>query len=425
MMKKISPIAALVIVSALTAPGIETTAWRYQQPFDIAGAGPVRVALPLETLDRLQPDLRDLRIVDAKGAELPYAALELPKARAAYETTASVRRPVSLQINSAKKEITAIIATETNAPLDSVELRIADTADYMLPARVEISDDGDVWRVVATGRAIFRRNQGGRYNAVVQNTLSLNRSRAAFVRVTIAVGDTPVAITDAELRSIRETAAREAPAGVIAQARIEKTENVDDATMLTVDLGAANLTLTELAFDIDDPLFVRAVTIASGGATDEVVARNKAIYRADFGGGTHAESTSVAINRVTVTARRIVVKIANGDSPALRVRGVSVKYQPAFVAFNPAAERRHVFLSSNALARAPRYDIAAFSDKLADMPQSEIRVDALVETPGYRVPEPPGEPSQLASNALFWAALAVVVVVLLVVVAKLLPKPKA
>lgn len=421
-MKKTFAAIALCVASVSAVFAIETTAWRYRQPFDIAAPGATRVALPLETLDRLQPDLRDLRIIDGGGAELPYAVLELPSARAAYKNIVTTRRPVSLQIDGEKKEIIATIATETDAPLDSVELSVADTSDYMLPARVEISGDGSTWSTLARGQAIFRRNQGGRYNAVVQNTLALNGSRAAFVRVAISADESTLAITGAEVRSIKETAARESEPDIAVPARIVSAGQREGETLLTIDLGAANLSLRTLSFQISDALFMRSVSVID--ADNNTLVRNQALYGVQLRGEATARKTTLEFRGLFVPTRRVTVRIENGDSPPLDVRGAGATCRPVHIAFNPAAAGRHVFLSGNSQARAPRYDLAVLSDKLASLPLSKISAAAQIETPDYRAPEPPREPSQWADNALFWIALAAVVIVLLVVVAKLLPRAK-
>ncbi|MDR0352748.1 MAG: DUF3999 domain-containing protein [Opitutaceae bacterium] len=416
----------LSVAGGAALRALDATAWRYQQPFEVAQAGAMRVALPPETLDRLQPDLRDLRIVGADGTESPYAVLELPAARAASQTLTVTRRPVSLRIDPEKKEVIATLSTETGAPLDSVALLIADTTDYMLPARVEISGDGNAWRTLASGLALFRRGQGGGYNTIVQNTLPLDRRSAAFVRVTISTGETSLAITGAELRVIKETAAREAMPDDDAPARIVATEQRAGETLLTIDLGAANLSLSTLSFQIADPLFMRHVTLT--GTDGRELARGEALYRVEIPGQVSTSKTALAPGGLFVPERRILARIENGDSPPLDVRGVGATRRPVHIAFNPAVAGRFTFLAGNAQARAPRYDLAVLSGRLASLPLSRITAGASSETPDYRAPAPASDKTSvrdIIGSAFFWLALTAVVIVLFVVIAKLLPKPKA
>jgi hypothetical protein len=422
-MKKLLPSIAFsfsICAAGVTGFALDPAEWQFRQTFDIDRAGPVRIAAPADTLGTAQPDLRDLRILSPDGTELPCAFLKLPTARAAYETTKTLHRTAALELNAAKKELAVTIKTGTDERLESVELLIPDTTDYLLPARVEISGDGQTWETLASGQALFRRGQGGRYAAVVQNTLSLNRRAAAWVRVTIAFETAPVAVTGAQLRTVTETAARSAVPDEAVEARIVSTEQRAGETLLTVDLGAANLTLSALEFTINDPLFMRGVTVSAG--EKNVIARGDTIYRVNVGNQIAAHKTTFDLGGVLVPVRQIVVLIENGDSPPLDVRGLNVKRRPMHIAFNPTVAGRHVFLSGNPRAVAPRYDIAALSDQFANLPVTEISAGAIAATPDYRPPAPPSEPGWFTKRALFWVALALVVAVLLFVIGRLLPK---
>jgi hypothetical protein len=322
-------------------------------------------------------------------------------------------------VDPAKKEVVVTIETGTDARLDSVELLIPDRSDYLLPARVEISDDGRAWETLASGLALFRRGQGGR-EAVVQNSISLARRAASWVRVAIAFETTPVAVAGVQLRAITETSARAAMPDEDTGAKITSIEQRAGETRLTVDLGAANLTLSELAFHIDDPLFMRGVTITDGG--ENVLARGGVLYRVAIGNRIDTRKTTLDLGGVFVPVRRIVARIENGDSPPLAVRGVTAKRRPVHLAFNPPVAGRHMFLSGNPQASAPRYDLAALSGEFADLPVTKIVAGAVMVTPDYRPPGPPDERGQFIKRAVFWVALALVVAVLLFVVGRLLPK---
>ena len=460
-MKK--PSFSLLVLAALQlcsprAFSIEPAQWQFRQAFDVAQGGPTRVSLPADTLGGAQPDLRDLRILGPDGAELPCAFLELPAERAAGEIIKTLRRPVSLQVNTEKKEVIITIKTDIDANADagpdarlhSVELLIPDTKDYLLPARVEISDDARNWETLSSGQALFRRGQGqgGRHGAVAQTAFSLNRRVAAWVRVTISFDSdpaAPVAVSGALIRTVTGTPGRAAIADEDVPARITATEQRAGETLLVIDLGAANLSLSKLAFRVQDPLFMRGVEISAGGDTGDAgktggagknsgenagkhnrdktaPLRAGTIYRVEAEGRIDAHKTELDLGGVQVPARRIIASIQNGDSPPLDVRGVEVKRRPVHIAFNPPAAGRYEFLSGNKAAAAPRYDLAALSGRLAGLPLTQIDAGALVETPGYIAPKPPGEAAAFATRALFWVALAAVVIVLLVVVGRLLPK---
>lgn len=434
-MKKLLAIIPAIFVFGAPAHSLDQAGWECRQSFDVAQAGPARVSVPIDTLGRARADLRDLRIIGPDGAELPYAMLALPDARAAYRVSQTV---APRAFGAALDGTTTVVTIETGAdkPLESIELNIPDAKDYMKPARVEVSTDRKNWTTVAGGQPLFRRNQGGRYDAVAQNTLPLGGRAAAFVRVTIYdQGNEPIAVAGAKLRVVDEVAARDTVPDEKVAATISNVKQLPDETVLTVDLGAANLRLTSLNLAVGDSLFARSVTIAllaadgankasDATANEKTLARNRPVYsRTSIGGIETSGRTTVALDGAPVPSRTILVRIANGDSPALDIRGVSATRRPVHLAFNPVVAGRHTFLSGNPQAAAPRYDIALLSKELARLSLTEIVADTLVTTPDYRAPAAPGEPpGQVTKRVLFWIALAVAVGALLFVIGKLLPK---
>ncbi|MDF9827717.1 hypothetical protein M2447_001816 [Ereboglobus sp. PH5-10] len=428
-MKKLLALIPALFVFGATAHGLNQADWECRQSFDVAQAGPARVSVPIDTLGRARADLRDLRIVGPDGAELPYAMLALPDARAAYRVSQTVApRAFGAALDGAATVVT--IETGVDKPLESIELSIPDAKDYMKPARVEVSPDRKNWTTVAGGQPLFRRNQAGRYDAVAQNTLPLGGRAAAFVRVTIYdQGHEPIAVAGAKLRVVDEVAARDTVPDEEVATTITNVKQLADETVLTVDLGAANLRLTSLSLAVGDSLFARSVTVTLPAAGDDTadrentLARNRPVYsRTSIGGIETSGRTTVALDGASVPSRTILVRIANGDSPPLDIRGVAATRRPAHLAFNPSVAGRHTFLSGNPQAAAPRYDIAMLSRELARLPLTEIAAGTLVATPDYRAPAAPAEPSQITTRILFWVALAVTVGVLLYVIGRLLPK---
>jgi len=59
----------LALVSGWSAAAASLPAgWKYQQQFDVAGPGLVKLSLSPETLDVARPSLEDLRLYDNAGA---------------------------------------------------------------------------------------------------------------------------------------------------------------------------------------------------------------------------------------------------------------------------------------------------------------------------------------------------------------------
>ncbi len=77
----------VVLVACVGAVGSEPTPQRYSAPIEIGQAAPfIELPLPAAAYARaMQPDLRDLRVVDAKAQRVPFALIAPPAAPAASE----------------------------------------------------------------------------------------------------------------------------------------------------------------------------------------------------------------------------------------------------------------------------------------------------------------------------------------------------
>jgi hypothetical protein len=68
-----------VIGAALLLAQAAAGDWRTTQDLAVPRAGPVAVALPIETLDAAQPDLEDLRLRDPAGVDVPWTMERPPR----------------------------------------------------------------------------------------------------------------------------------------------------------------------------------------------------------------------------------------------------------------------------------------------------------------------------------------------------------
>ena len=424
-MKKLPLISALAALLATTgALALTPSEWRFRQSLEIEKTGPVRILLPLETLDKLASDLRDLRLVDSEGRELSCALVTERRSGIPSEGAwRELRLPVEMRLDEARRETVVTIATGTNALVGSVRLQIPDTTDYTVAARLEISNDGREWESLGGGWPLFRRSQAGGFAAVRGDMFTLRKERRApFIRISMPMGESPIAVTGASVSYWTgggETPPK--PSIMTAPATIAGIDEKPGETVVRLDLGAANLVVKSVTLDVADSLFTRNVLGKWAGSQAE---HGATIYRFPVGGGVNAEETSVGFLSQRIPSREIELRVKNKDSAPLRLRGATVSWWPVCLVFNAPGPGRYELLSGNPAAARREYDIEAILKKMENFEVVETKAGPLVETPDYRAPEPPREPWRLAGSALFWIALAVVVIVLLGVVARLLPKPR-
>lgn len=365
--------AAIAIGATGRLPAIEPVEWRYQQDVPVAEKGLVRVPLPPETLDAAKPAQEDLRLLDPNGREVPYALLRTAPPRPEWKV------PASLRTNVEGDTTTILIATGTAAPIEAVALEIP-VASFLKPARIEVSDDGSHWSLVASGVPIFR--QGG----AAHTRLPLQKRAAAHVRITLDDSRTPaVAIAGGRLL----LAPRDGPEPQPVDVKIAHREEFAGETVLTLELAASHLPLTSLRIETPEPLFTRPVEIAvremrEGEPAERVIATGS-LYRITGEGLTEAARLDLPV-RATVPARELLVHISNGDSPPLRITGVAGRWNPPVLVFSAAQQGNHLLLSGRSDAAAPRYDVAGFARQLSEAGGATVAPGPLVEHRGYKPP---------------------------------------
>ena len=209
--------AALALAAA--AAHAEPSPYRYQAPIRIEAAAPfVQMALPVAAYGHVeQDDLRDLRIVDAKGERVPFAMLpavatvqrsdQLREASLyplpARPTSAGVwPSPVDVVVEGDRISVRrrgGPAATVAAAPRESggwlidsgeprrgdpapksLTLRWSGPAEFSVAYRIETSDDLRQWRPAGSGQIMALQSPRG---TLAQPVVGLPDSPGRFVRL--------------------------------------------------------------------------------------------------------------------------------------------------------------------------------------------------------------------------------------------------
>ncbi|HEV7575816.1 MAG TPA: DUF3999 family protein [Caldimonas sp.] len=212
-------LVAVVALLAGTAASGEPAPYRYQAPIAIDAAAPfVRIALPATVYGHVeQDDLRDLRIVDARGERVPFAVLPpqstvqlseqvreanlypLPARPAAGGVSPSpvdvvvegdrisVRRHGGAQTATAaaQRESAGWLidsgATKRGDPLPkSLRLRWSGPAEFSVAYGIETSDDLRQWRPGGSGQVMALQSASG---TLAQPVVGLGDAPGRFVRL--------------------------------------------------------------------------------------------------------------------------------------------------------------------------------------------------------------------------------------------------
>jgi hypothetical protein len=373
LLKLFAFVALAAFVAAPSLLSFEPNEWRQTQMLDVSGPGLVRVSLPAATLDAAQPGLEDLRLVDQTGNQVPYLI-----ERRAPEAESTVR-PTEFRSSIENGVTRLILKTGTSAPIAGISLETP-ARQFVKGVDVEGSHDGTNWKKLAAGEPIFESQNG-----VTKLRVSFREGAWEFLRPTIDDRRSePVPFTGAQLHKARAPA----PAEVV-PATIKSRDESLGTTRLDVDLGAANLTLASLRIDTNEPLFTRAVTLATTELGDDGVRERTiaeaVIYRANVNGKTEAR-LDIPVE-LQLHTRELLVIIRNEDSPPLSIEGVRVERRLVQLIFFANQAARYSLLSGNSQAAAPRYDLSALSEQLKNAGARQVVLSAVTANTNYKAPE--------------------------------------
>jgi len=364
-----------LLLATVSLHALTPDEWKYQQSLELDPTGPVKFSLLPATLDLAHADLRDLRIADVDGKETPY--LLIKPAAENRQTLA----PGSFKAELANSTTILTITTGTDQPLDSVQLETG-AGTFLKAVRVEAASDGLHWQTLAEGVPVFRQDGAAR------TSIPLERRQAAFLRLTIDDARTrPIVITGATLQTATD---RPAPTEPLTP-RIVSTDEFFGETVVTLDLGAAHLSLAALEFSAEETLFTRNVTLAirelhDGQISERLLARGT-IYRIALDGLAPAAGLTVPVEAV-IPGRELIVHIENGDSPPLHLHEIRARRNPVYAVIAPSTPGRLMFLTGNPLASSPHYDLAALSAELNRLPLTSVRIGNVTTNPAFRQAEP-------------------------------------
>jgi Protein of unknown function (DUF3999) len=269
------------LACAAAAAGADEPAYRYSAPIDVRQAAPfVRLPLPASAYGHTeQPDLRDLRIVDAAGARVPFALL-LPRVRATQSTEQQrdatlyplPPRPAAGQPWPAPVEVTVqgdrISVRQSRSqrqpaknspgwlfdlgdpkerprsdpPAGSLRLQWSGPAEFSAGFDIETSDDLRRWRPGGEGQVLALASPAG---VLTQPSVTLPANAGRFVRLVWTEPGTAPVLTGAAVIAARQRSEMlDAPTEWAVAASAEPpggkaTNDVLAARALHFDLGGA------------------------------------------------------------------------------------------------------------------------------------------------------------------------------------------
>ena len=349
--------------------------WQYEQPFNVAAPGLVKIDLPIETLDAARPALEDLRLYDDAGGEVPYL-IEHP-----VPALRIIRGAKSFQTSLNAQNTIITLETGLAQPINSVLLETP-ANNFIKAVSIEGSSDGQTWRNIAQGKPIFRQPNGA-------SELSVEIPPAVWAWLRLTVDDQrspPIPFTGARVQA---AAGASAPDEALPVRMGERLESPGE-TRLSLNLGAANLTLSQLQIETGEPLFTRQVTLAVPQILEDSIREQPigggVIYRLTIEGQPASANLSISLE-TQVRSRELLMLIRNNDSPPLPITAVRALRRPVYLVFLAKQTGAHYLLAGNAHCAAPRYDLAALAANLKSIAVAPVPFSSFTTNSAYHPPE--------------------------------------
>jgi hypothetical protein len=328
--------------------------WRYSRPIE----QPPGNALSYLTLDRQvfahsQNQLKDLRIVDESGQELPYDLRSqispLPQ---------PMRLPATLRENSfVPGQFTQTVLDLGERAKFHNSLRVQTSeSDFINWVEVAASDDGHVWRIVNPRAPISRFRKE---NLEGSQTVRYSENNARYLRVRIQEAGHPFQLSDIEVFAspvIKMPVLREAAIPLLASLAPDSASDASQ-TMWTVDLGSSNIPIAKFNFETTQPEFYRWVHVMTSADGKEWQPAGGGEMHRYVAGGQTEESLAVQCYE-SWGSRYWRVAVLNGDDAPLSAVRLSVAMPVRYLLFHPKPDHSYRLIYGNARAAAPRYDLA-------------------------------------------------------------------
>jgi hypothetical protein len=218
--------------------------------------------------------------------------------------------------------------------------------------------------------------------------LEIETAEARFQRIILDdTGAPPIPVTGSWLVSPANAASEARP---LSQARLVRREEYAGETVLTIDLGAANLSVGTIGLVSSEAVFARPVSVRVREWRDEQVSEKivatGTLFRLDLGAGERVERMDVQVDRL-VPARELLVYVSNGDSPVLSFGDVTVTYRPAKLVWHAPQVGEYTLWLGHAGVRTPRFDLAGLAQELRMRPVQPATLGPLQENANYQRPD--------------------------------------
>jgi len=323
--------------------------WRTARPIDLPPVEAprlARVTIPPPVHGRAREGLADLRLIDDRGAEVPY----LIDARRG-ETRRTWRRSRTLETSFLPGSYTQAFVDVTGNPVahNAVHLRTGEP-DWFAYAEVAVSDDVKTWRILRERAPVYRFKRDGLEG---NQTIHYPESRSPHLRLRILDGRKRFPLGGADVLLETKVEAERVPlsARFAPDPHAEKRQSVWRA-----DLGENLAPVSEVRFDVAQAEFHRPVRVSTSadGKTWETAGTGQ-ICRIGSG---ETMDKCLEVTFSERQARYWQVTVYDRDDAPLQGIAMALYTTPRHVVFRQEPGRSYKVLYGQGRAKAASYEIA-------------------------------------------------------------------
>lgn len=386
--------------------------WKYHGRIQAPDAQFVALPLLPQNLNLSEKsDLSDVRIIDARGVEVPYAVV--------FET--EVVNEATLKGREFNREYpdpsTSRVTVDFGAPVTKNKITVqTEGNNFRRSLRVEGSDDLRAWAtilqqgwLIAAGDTPEKRFE----------SFDIGSNNYRYLRVSVTKMPEEQKPPEVRQVSFRYTVIRKPQEttipGTLLQSRIK-----GGTSIVELDFGLRNLSMQRFRLLLGrDParIFEKECKLSGRNSLqhEERIRFESGEYGKSrkvetswehLGSGTVFQNTQGELSldlKIPSRFRYLRIEIENGDGPPLDISGVTAFMTPAYLVFEPAGQSRFDVYTGNPAAPEPRYESAKMLRVLDIQTLTKCPLTTLEERTGVK---PKAKPE---AQRFVWIVLAVVV----------------
>lgn len=356
-MRKRHKLSLLIVATFVSMPVLAQPFKMHTMLDSVQSSGFYEVAITPELSAYAQPDLRDVRIKDNSGAYNSYFVRRTMSAGPAKLHN----KELTIVSNSHVGKFTILIVKRVkdayNYPAKQIVLRLRNNA-VQCTASLSGSNDPDNWYAIADKVTLYSSHDDSQ--PTYTQTIAMPPSEYAYFKIKIDNGNKdPLAIIGA---SIIESPLVDTPA---------PTTYIQNPTPEIAQRDSGGYSYITVINKL--PYRMSALDVHITGT--QYYKRNGTIYIKHHNHDTDYLKSSVTDVEISsngnryylpsdAQAQRLVLKIYNGDNPALKVDSVATFQTPISVVTWLDPNKRYELLAGNDTLAAPNYDISLFTDSI-------------------------------------------------------------